>query len=229
MNPQTEALTRKIEQLQRDLISAKQKLGELETLTKQFEILKNTLTELSDQQAQFPETTTHFQKQLQEKQIFTWLSALRKQATQTQFLLNDFNEDMITLTAFLENNRTYRNYQFPTQSDLQSFLRETAFVYDQKKFSFKPNYMGVIDYKPLEQNGILERVGNDNWETTPENLDAIFSFLQEKKAPTTFKLETETIRILIKNIQTLKVEGPNPVIRRLDLVAKNKNGNPLMD
>ena len=222
-------LAKKIESLQRELVSTSQKINELESLEKQIQLLQTSLTEIQEHLAQFPETQAFIQRQLQEKQIYPWFYNLRKkvQASQTQF--NQLNDDLLTKTIFLENNRTYRHYQFTQMLDLAGFLEEIAFIYDVKTYAFQPNYMGVVDLTPLEQNQIISKTSSQSWSVEPQHVKHIFAYLNEKKTASSFKLEATDLRILIKNTQTLKIEAQNPVIRRLDLAAKTKNGKPLDD
>ena len=228
-NPTDPILQKKLENLQRDLITIHQKIGQIEPLAKQFQTLQSNLHDLKTYMESNPAQAEQFQKQLQEKQIFQWLGNLRLSANQTNQALAEFNQDISIQTIFLDNNRTYRNYSFPTSQDMLGFLEEAGFIYDFREYVFKPNYIGMIDYGPLEQNLALIKISNDTWRTTPEQLKRVVLYLYEKKVAITFKLESNAIRILVKNSQNLKVEAQNPIIRRLDLLAKNKNGSPLND
>src|SRR3989338_2265699 len=217
-------LIQKIKNLQRELNNTKQKLGEVEQLKKQFSLLQNAFKEIQEMAGHNPELGPVIQRHLQDKQIYTWFYHIKTTAHQTNNLLNDFNQDMVEATAFLETQRTWRNYSFPSHIDLITFLEETGFVFDIKTFKFRPNYMGVIDFSPLEKEEIILKATNDSWTIEPANIKYVISYLMDKRAPVSFKLENEFMRLLVKNSQTVKIEGQNLMIRRLDLIVKTKNG-----
>jgi hypothetical protein len=222
-NEHLAAVSRKTDQLVRDLIAASQKLTELETLQKQLATVQQDLNDLSEYQSRFPESQAILQKMFQEKQVYHWYHTLRQQTKSGYKLFEQSIEEQLHQTVYLENNRTYRFYQFNSHDDLLGFLSETAFLFDIKEYHFRPNYMGLVNFTPLEQSGVLARVSNDTWRIASDQINTLAGFIHQQKAPITFRLETEKLRIQFKSLSQLKIEGATAILKRLDITAKNKN------
>ncbi|MDO8625248.1 MAG: hypothetical protein Q7R47_04140 [Candidatus Diapherotrites archaeon] len=216
-------VSRKTDQLVHDLIAASQKLGELEVLQKQLSAVQQDLNELKEYQTQFPESLAIIQRLFQEKQVYRWFHTVKKQGQYGHRLFEQSLEDHVHQTVYLENNRTYRYYQFNNHDDLLAFLSETAFLFDIKEYHFKPNYMGLVNFDPLEQNGVLSRVSNDTWKIPADKINELAGYLYQQKSPISFRLEHDQIRIQFKTLSQLKIDAPNAILKRLDVSAKTKN------
>ncbi|GEM_PF-6135684 len=220
---ETDSIEQKTLKLQQELIRTEQSFLAFEQIKTKFQQIDQQLRELREYLTQFPDTAVLFQKKLQEAQVLPRFYNYKNQLLELQGLLRETSDKTLTQAAFLETNRSYRHYFFASHSDTIAFLQKLAEQYTLSHFQFKPHYMGYTVFTTLEQQNVLSKTKSDTWNISPANLQTLFSFLREKKFASNFRLDSDEIKILMKNPQNLKIDTAPDKVRRIDILARNAN------
>lgn len=226
---QTEWLNKKLGALSKELRKTNTQLAEFLSIKNGLETVLNQLSEIREKIGNDSAFSDVFEKELQTQQILQLFNQLKTQVELLKKNVAGIDEKMLAQSVFLENYRTYRQYNFSQTSQTIRFLTEAAELYGFDRFVFKPAFVGLVSFEPVKKELEMEKKDESTFLVPVSKLEGLFSFLVSKKFANNFRLDNEKIRVLCKNIRELKVEAQNPLLKRLDRTVISLEGKVLED
>ena len=224
---QKEWLNKKLAQLAKELRKANTQFTEN---APGFVTLKGVLTqlrEIADKMENQPALDSPLEIELQNQQILELFSQLKTTLAGLKNVMLSMEEPILEQTVFLEKHRTYRHYSFEDARQALSFLNELAQTFDIKQFSFKPAFVGMVNFETVQKELELEKNGDRSFKIPVEKTQGLFEFLISKKFAANFRLDSPEIKILCKNSRELKIEAKNNTLKRIDRTALTASGKVL--
>lgn len=226
-NEEKDALGRRMAELAKSLRRANTQLNEFGQVRVSMDSLIKQIREIVERTANKPELQEALTRELQSQQIFELFDQLQSQFSQLKKTVLELEEPLLQETVFLENHRSHRHYSFSSQEQTLTFLRQLAELYSLHEFLFKPEFIGMVDFQPLEKELNLKKKDKSSFVVPLEQLEPLFAFLVSRKFSKNFRLDSEPIKILLQSTAKLKVEADNNAIKRLDRLAISLEGHYL--
>lgn len=160
------------------------------------------------------------QRALEEKKLIQSYSQLSSAVAELKKSLLDFEEHSVKAEVFFESMRRERTYVFKTEQNSLAFIEQLFSLYAISSAAFRPAFIGLIDLNDVASRLQLQKKDKQQLMVEASKLQQLFDFLKQKKASKNFHLDSEEIKLLVKEPLQLKVEADNAKIKRLDRLAK---------
>jgi len=137
---------------------------------------------------------------------------------------DELQEKIMKADLFLESRRTYRVYSFDSLMKASDFIEKSLSMLGITNVLFKPHFIGMIDLKQFSEELNAEKQGSQLI-LLQEKIAKLFALIEKTKMNKSFKLESETLRILFKAPSEIIVETDAEAIKRLDHLARELEGS----
>lgn len=194
---------------------------------KNLESVLNQFEEITEKARSDPALSETVARELQAQQIFELFYDFKNQLNQLRQLATNHDDALLKQTVFLEGMRNYRFVEFQSQEKTLVFLAEVSNLYSIGLFLFKPQFMGLVSFVPLQKELSLEKKDEATFLIPSDKLARLFEYLAQNKFLKNFRLDSPEVKILCQSGRTLKIEAANSVIKRLDRVVLSLEGKVL--
>lgn len=219
--------SKKLAEIAKELRKTNSQLKEFDAVRYSVEKILSQLQELTEKTENKAELKEFFSKELQSQQIFELFGILQADLKQIKKIVLDFEEPVLQENVFLEGQRTYRYYSFSETMQTISFLNQLAELYSIQSFLFKPEFMGLVDFKPLEKELKLQIKDKASFIVPVSSAKRVIDFLVANKFSKNFYFSSEKIKLLFHSPTRIKAEAENSIIKRLDRLALSIEGKLL--
>ncbi|MBU0635426.1 hypothetical protein KKE06_00170, partial [Candidatus Micrarchaeota archaeon] len=182
-----ELVAKKLRELAKALRQTNNQLHELSFLRVSLDGVSQQLRLLMEKTENQLELKESLSRELQSQQIFELFGELQSQLASLKKTVLDLEGPLLQETVFLEGHRTYRYYTFLNQEKSFSFLNQLAELYAVQQFFFKPEFMGLIDFRPLEKELDLQKKDKSGFIVSTAQLERVFEFLRANNFSKNFR------------------------------------------
>ena len=211
--------------IEKELIKTNNLLNEIKHLNDMLSNIYSQILSLEELTEENPVALTQFRQALKEQKLLNLYKKMEINLENLKKSLNKFEEQSMKSNAFMENFRNCRNYFFNNSTNALEFIEAIFPLFSISNVSYKPEFIGTIDLDQIAKSNGLSRNATDSILLPSNKLKEFMHYLQKNNLARKSKFETELIRVIWKDSNTVSVEADNAKIKRLDRLSKSMDGN----
>ncbi|MEW6295143.1 MAG: hypothetical protein AB1467_02490 [Candidatus Diapherotrites archaeon] len=213
-----------VKQLELELHRVLNAFGAAEELNRNLSSLYEKMLSLEKSAEDNPALSKVLIKEINERKILSLYKKLESSYSKIMDSMKANDEKALRANLFIENFRNSRNYLFKNLDHSIDFIEAALPLFSINSISFKPEFVGVIKLEDIAREVGLDKSAQSI--LVPQaKVRQLFNYLDSKTNQRNFRLESEVLKITMRSEKELQIEADNAVIRRLDRLAKQMDGN----
>lgn len=216
-------ISQAIKRLEKEIALSNKLLSEIDVLQNSLNSVFNEAALLEERVQEDSVLLNHFKSQTDLKKLISSFKDLQVKLHEMKSLSDSVFEKSSRIDLFFESFREYRMYEFEDFQKTLSFLSQASELYSVSFHTFKPQYLGALNFSEIA-NPLKLEFSSSSITVPSEKLSDFLKILLKTNALKNSRIESSAFKAVFKERNSLSVNAENSKLKRLDRLAKELNG-----